>query len=271
MNNVFGFYLSTDAINYTALISEEESLQLGTNNTTRVYIGNGMQIGTPTGGDMGAGTINLETGCYINGVSCAGSGMSTNGSNATSVAQQAIATAAAGADLSIGGTVLVAGNASLTPSTAWMEGQFPNTAAVSQLTGIATSTAGGYGVAGGCETGLPGNVSGANCFGVGGFSWGNGGASTIANGSFGQAKASGAGTAIGDEHDIINLGGPNPLQTPYAYTFPLTAGYWMGSRRSRPAGMERDRQHRWDDPDHHGCRRQPHRHRRSDRMVGQHG
>jgi hypothetical protein len=156
VNGVFGFYLSTDAVNYTALISQELDLDLGANGATKVVISNGMQIGSPTGGDEGAGTLNM-TGCYVNGVACATGtvGMATNGSNATSGAMQALSTAAGSALLSVGGQFLAAGNPALTPSTAWMEAQFPNTAGVSQLTGIATWAGGGYGVVGGCQDGLP--------------------------------------------------------------------------------------------------------------------
>lgn len=43
-------------------------LQTGTAATTRVQIGPGVQIGAPTGGDKGAGTINVASGLYLNGI-----------------------------------------------------------------------------------------------------------------------------------------------------------------------------------------------------------
>jgi hypothetical protein len=51
---------------------------IGTGGTARVTVGPGVQVGAPTGGDKGAGTINSASGYYINGVAIAtGSGSFT--------------------------------------------------------------------------------------------------------------------------------------------------------------------------------------------------
>jgi hypothetical protein len=43
------------------------NLIFGTNSLVRATISNGLQIGAPTGGDEGAGTINVASGYYVNG------------------------------------------------------------------------------------------------------------------------------------------------------------------------------------------------------------
>lgn len=53
-----------------------DSLGIATGGSNRVTVGPGVQVGSPTGGDQGAGTINA-TGLYINGVSVAGGGLSS--------------------------------------------------------------------------------------------------------------------------------------------------------------------------------------------------
>lgn len=54
-----------------------DALGIATGGTNRVTVGPGVQVGSPTGGDQGAGTINA-TGLYVNGVSVAG-GITTGG------------------------------------------------------------------------------------------------------------------------------------------------------------------------------------------------
>lgn len=55
-----------------------DALGISTGGTNRVTVGPGVQVGSPTGADQGAGTINA-TGIFINGVSVAG-GTQTTGS-----------------------------------------------------------------------------------------------------------------------------------------------------------------------------------------------
>jgi hypothetical protein len=52
------------------------NLLLGSNNVTQIIItaGGGMQVGSPTGGDKGAGTINVATSYYVNGSLLVGEG-----------------------------------------------------------------------------------------------------------------------------------------------------------------------------------------------------
>lgn len=57
------------------------TLSVYSNNTTtpKITVNNGLQIGSPTGGDQGAGTINMQ-GCFVNGASCGGGGAAAAGS-----------------------------------------------------------------------------------------------------------------------------------------------------------------------------------------------
>ena len=62
-------------------LSAANTVALATSTTNRMTIALGVQVGAPTGGDKGAGTINA-TGLYVNGTA-----VSTGGGTVTSVAQ----------------------------------------------------------------------------------------------------------------------------------------------------------------------------------------
>jgi hypothetical protein len=68
-------YSSVNDTNTGAYFVGADSYGIATGGTNRVTIGPGVQVGAPTGGDQGAGSINA-TALYVNGVPLGGSGSS---------------------------------------------------------------------------------------------------------------------------------------------------------------------------------------------------
>jgi len=66
-------YSNTGDANTGVRFPAADQVAIGTGGTDRLTIGPGVQVGSPTGGDQGAGTLNA-TGLYINGVAVAGAG-----------------------------------------------------------------------------------------------------------------------------------------------------------------------------------------------------